>query len=77
MQVLNSWMKFAGDEYIRWLCRVPKQETEQKREEKGYKFIDKNSKKMNIDLRNLLSEHMGSATSYSATQYPRRDHART
>ena len=30
-----------------------------KAEKLGFRFIDKNSKKMNIDLRNIMAEHMG------------------
>lgn len=30
-----------------------------KAEKLGFRFIDKNSKKMNIDLRNVMAEHMG------------------
>ena len=31
----------------------------EKAEKLGFRFIDKNSKKMNIDLRNIMAEHMG------------------
>ena len=34
-------------------------ENAEKAEELGFRFIDKNSKKMNIDLRNIMAEHMG------------------
>lgn len=34
-------------------------ENAEKAEKLGFRFIDKNSKKMNIDLRNIMAEHMG------------------
>lgn len=34
-------------------------ENAEKAENLGFRFIDKNSKKMNIDLRNVMAEHMG------------------
>lgn len=34
-------------------------ENAEKAENLGFRFIDKNSKKMNIDLRNIMAEHMG------------------
>lgn len=34
-------------------------ENAEKAEKLGFRFIDKNSKKMNIDLRNVMAEHMG------------------
>ena len=34
-------------------------ENAEKAEKLGFHFIDKNSKKMNIDLRNIMAEHMG------------------
>lgn len=34
-------------------------ENAKKAEKLGFRFIDKNSKKMNIDLRNVMAEHMG------------------
>ena len=34
-------------------------ENAEKAERLGFRFIDKNSKKMNIDLRNIMAEHMG------------------
>ena len=34
-------------------------ENAEKSEKLGFRFIDKNSKKMNIDLRNVMAEHMG------------------
>ena len=49
----------SRDEYIPLIMQSSETGNRAKAEEKGYKFIDKNSKKMNIDLRNLLSEHMG------------------
>ena len=34
-------------------------ENREKAEAEGFHFVDKNSKKMSVDLRHLLEEHMG------------------
>ncbi len=47
------------DEYIPLIMQSSESENREKAIACGFKFIDKNSKKMNIDLRNLLAEHMG------------------
>ncbi len=47
------------DEYVPLIMQSSETANKEKAEARGFKFIDKNSKKMNIDLRNLLSEHMG------------------
>ena len=49
------------DEYITLIMQSAEEVNREKAEQSGIgiKYIDKNSKKMNIDLRNLLSMHMG------------------
>jgi len=47
------------DEYVPLIMQSSETANREKALAMGFKFIDKNSKKMNIDLRNLLAEHMG------------------
>ena len=47
------------DEYIPLILQSSETENKNKITKQGFRFIDKNSKKMNIDLRNILAEHMG------------------
>ena len=47
------------DEYVPLIMQSSESENRQRAESQGIAFIDKNSKKMNIDLRNLLADHMG------------------
>lgn len=47
------------DEYVPLIMQSSETQNREKATAEGFKFIDKNSKKMNIDLRNLLAEHMG------------------
>lgn len=47
------------DEYIPLIMESSETENRERALKEGFKFIDKNSKKMNIDLRNLLAEHFG------------------
>lgn len=47
------------DEYVPLIMQSSETLNREKATAEGFKFIDKNSKKMNIDLRNLLAEHMG------------------
>lgn len=47
------------DEYIPLILQSSESENKNKIKKQGFRFIDKNSKKMNIDLRNILAEHMG------------------
>ena len=47
------------DEYVPLILESSESENRQKAEAEGFHFVDKNSKKMNVDLRHLLEEHMG------------------
>lgn len=47
------------DEYVPLIMQSSESENRQRAESQGIAFIDKNSKKMKIDLRNLLADHMG------------------
>ncbi len=49
----------ARDPYIPLIMQSSESANREKAKQYGYKFVDKNSKKMNIDLRKLLEEHMG------------------
>ena len=49
----------ARDEYVPLILESSETENRQKAEAEGFRFVDKNSKKMSIDLRRLLEEHMG------------------
>ena len=47
------------DEYVPLILQSAESENRQKAEAEGFRFVDKNSKKMDIDLRRLMEEHMG------------------
>ena len=49
----------AKDEYVPLIMESSEAENRQKAEAEGFRFVDKNSKKMSIDLRRLLEEHLG------------------
>jgi len=47
------------DEYVPLILQSSETQNREKAKAEGFHFIDKNSKKMNVDLRHLLEEHMG------------------
>ncbi|NPD91933.1 PEP/pyruvate-binding domain-containing protein [Xylanibacter muris] len=47
------------DEYVPLIMESSESLNRDKAEAEGFRFVDKNSKKMNIDLRKLMEEHMG------------------
>lgn len=47
------------DEYVPLIMESSETENREKAEKEGFRFVDKNSKKMSIDLRHILEEHMG------------------
>ena len=47
------------DEYVPLILQSSESENREKAEAEGFDFIDKNSKKMNVDLRQVIEEHMG------------------
>ena len=47
------------DEYVPLIMQSAEMVNKEKAEAEGFHFIDKNSKKMNVDLRHLIEEHMG------------------
>lgn len=47
------------DEYVPLIMESSESGNRQQAEKQGFRFVDKNSKKMSIDLRHLLEEHMG------------------
>ena len=47
------------DEYVPLILQSSETQNKQKAWDAGFDFLDKNSKKFNVDLRNLLEEHMG------------------
>ena len=47
------------DEFVPLILQSSESENRLKAEKEGFRFVDKNSKKMNIDLRNLMERHMG------------------
>ena len=47
------------DEFVPLILQSAESENRLKAEKEGFRFVDKNSKKMNIDLRNLMERHMG------------------
>ena len=49
----------ARNEFVPVILQSAEAENKEKAEAEGFLYVDKNSKKMNIDLRNLLAEHMG------------------
>ena len=47
------------DEYLPLILESSESENRQKAEAEGFRFVDKNSKKLSVDLRKLMEEHMG------------------
>ncbi len=47
------------DEYLPLIMESAESENRPKAEAEGFHFVDKNSKKLSLDLRHLLEEHMG------------------
>ena len=47
------------DEYVPLILQSSEIHNKEKAEAEGFDFIDKNSKKMNVDLRHVIEEHMG------------------
>ncbi|MBO1363739.1 phosphoenolpyruvate synthase [Prevotella sp. A2931] len=47
------------DEYVPLIMESSESENRQRAEAEGFRFVDKSSKKMSVDLRNILEEHMG------------------
>ena len=47
------------DEYVPLILQSSEVVNKAKAEAEGFLFVDKNSKKMNVDLRQLIEEHMG------------------
>ena len=47
------------DEYVPLILQSSEIQNKEKAEREGFRFVDKNSKKMNVDLRQLIEEHMG------------------
>ncbi len=47
------------DEYVPLILQSSESGNREKAEAEGFDFVDKNSKKMNVDLRQILEEHMG------------------
>ena len=47
------------DEYVPLIMQSAEEENRAKAEKEGFRFVDKNSKTMSIDLRNIMEEHMG------------------
>ena len=47
------------DEYVPLILQSSEIQNRAKAEAEHFHFVDKNSKKMNVDLRNLIEEHMG------------------
>jgi hypothetical protein len=49
----------SHDEYVPLIMESSESNYRQKAEAEGFHFVDKNSKKMSIDLRHIMEEHMG------------------
>ena len=49
----------SRDEYIPLVLQSSESANRQRAKDHGFNYVDKNSKKMNIDLRTILSEHFG------------------
>ncbi|MCR5130192.1 MAG: PEP/pyruvate-binding domain-containing protein [Prevotella sp.] len=47
------------DEYVPLIIESSESSNREKAESEGFHFVDKNSKKMSLDLRHILEEHMG------------------
>ena len=48
-----------NDPYLPLILESSESENRAKAEAEGFRFVDKNSKKMSLDLRNILEEHFG------------------
>ena len=57
LKLLSEIRKY--DEYIPLIMQSAESENREKAEKAGFRFVDKNSKKMSLDLRHLMEEHMG------------------
>ncbi len=49
----------SQNEYVPLIMESSESQNRQRAEAEGFKFVDKNSKKMSLDLKRLLEEHMG------------------
>ena len=49
----------SRDEYVPLIMESAETDNRRLAENEGFRFVDKNSKKMSVDLRRLLEEHMG------------------
>ena len=49
----------AQDEYVPLIMESSDSDNRQRAEAEGFRFVDKNSKKMSIDLKRIMEEHMG------------------
>ncbi len=47
------------DEYVPLILQSAESENRRKAEAEGFRFVDKNSKTMDLDLRRIMEEHMG------------------
>lgn len=47
------------DEFVPLILESSESSNREKAEAQGFRFVDKNSKKMSLDLRHLMEEHMG------------------
>ncbi|MBQ8047357.1 MAG: phosphoenolpyruvate synthase [Prevotella sp.] len=47
------------DEFLPLIMESSESSNRQRAEEEGFRFVDKNSKKMSLDLKHLFEEHMG------------------
>lgn len=57
LKLLSEFHRHAP--FLPLIMESSETENAEKAEKLGFRFIDKNSKKMNIDLRNIMAEHMG------------------
>ncbi len=49
----------ANDPFVPLIIESSEADNRQKAEAEGFRYVDKNSKKMSLDLRKMLEEHMG------------------
>ena len=49
----------SRDEYVPLIMESSEGENRARAEAEGFRFVDKNSKKMSLDLRRMMEEHMG------------------
>ena len=49
----------SGDEFVPLILQSSESANRQKAEREHFRFVDKTSKKMSVDLRHILEEHMG------------------